>query len=485
MRKAALERATSPPSVRAAVAAPVQGESAAGSRRLAAAELKALATLALPIILTQLSHMGMSVVDAVMAGRVSPVDLAGVALGGNLFWPAMLLISGTVMAVTPLVSQMHGAGQEEQAGGVVRQALWVAFAGGLLLAVALQFAEGGYRWIGVDPLAIPIASAYVAAMSFGLVPILGYFVLRYLCEGLSWTRPAMVVALSALALKVPLNYLFVYGGFGIPAMGGVGCGVSGAIVMWGELIAMIAIARYSRVRRAGALQHFAWPDLKIIWRMLKLGLPIGIAIFFEMAVFSVVTLLIGRLGVDAVASHQIASNVGGVSFMIPLGLGMAATIRVGYNVGSRNYAAARRSAFVALGAAFGYACVAAALLLWWRDAIASLYTTDAGVVGIASSLLLIVALYQFVDDTQVTAMGALRGYKDTRMPMLTAAFAYWGIGLPVGATLGFGIAGFTALGVTGFWIGLVAGLSVAAVMLITRLIRVSGNERRVQRLALG
>ena len=455
------------------------------SRASAAAELKALATLAAPIILTQLSHMGMSVVDAVMAGRVSPADLAGVALGGNFYWPAMLLISGIALSVTPLVSQMHGAGQEAQAGAVVRQALWIAFGGGLVLAIAMQFGEAGYRLIGVDPAAIPIASAYLSAMSFGLVPILGYFVLRYFCEGLSWTRPAMVVALSGLALKVPLNYLFVYGGFGIPALGGVGCGVSGAIVMWGELIAMIAVARYSRVRRIGALARFSWPDPRLIWRLLKLGLPIGFAIFFEMAVFSVVTLLVGRLGVEAVASHQIAANVGGVTFMIPLAMGMAATIRVGHNVGARNYAAARRSAFVALMAAAAFAVVAAGLLLWLREAIAGLYSTDAGVVAIASGLLMIVALYQFVDDTQVVAMGALRGYKDTRAPMLTAALAYWGIGLPVGAALGFGIGGVAALGVTGFWIGLVVGLSVAALMLITRLTRLSRNEARVQRFALG
>ena len=456
-----------------------------GRRRRGAAELKALSVLAAPIILTQLSHMGMSAVDAVMAGRVSPVDLAGVALGASFFWPGLLLLSGIVMSVTPTVSQMHGAGQASEAGAVVRQALWIALIGGLLLAVPMQFGEVGYRLVGVDPLAIPVASGYISAMSFGLVPILGYFVFRYLCDGMSWTRPAMVVALSALAVKVPLNYLFVYGGFGVPAMGGVGCGVSGAIVMWGELIAMIAIARYSRVRAVGVLARFSWPDPAIMWRLLKLGVPIGFALFFEMTVFSVVTLLVGNLGVEAVAAHQIASNVGGVTFMIPLALGMAATIRVGYNIGARDYAGARRSVFVALGASLAFACVAAALLLWFRGGIAGLYTTDAEVVAKAAGLLLIVALYQFVDDTQVTAMGALRGYKDTRAPMLTAAFAYWAIGLPVGAALGFGLGGVTALGVTGFWVGLVAGLSVAAVMLIWRVWRLSGNVARVRRLALG
>ena len=468
-----------------AVARDVAGAGRLGRRGRAAAELKVLGVLAGPIILTQLSHMGMSAVDAVMAGRVSPVDLAGVALGASFFWPAMLLLSGVVMAVTPTVSQMHGAGETGSAGAVVRQALWIALFGGLLVAVPMQFGDVGYRLIGVDAAAIPVASAYLSAMSFGLVPILGFFVFRYLCEGLSWTRPAMVVALSALALKVPLNYLFVYGGFGVLAMGGVGCGVSGAIVMWGELIAMIAIARYSRVRNVGVLARFAWPHPATIWRLLRLGVPIGLTIFFEVALFSVVTLLVGSLGVEAVAAHQIASNVSGVMFMVPLALGMAATIRVGYNIGAGDHAGARRSVFVALGVAVAFAGVAAALLWWLREGIAGLYTTDAAVIAKAAGLLFIVALYQFVADTQVTAMGALRGYKDTRAPLLIAAFAYWAIGLPLGAALGFGLGGVTAMGVAGFWVGLVAGLSVAAVMLIWRVWRLSGNPARVRRLALG
>ncbi len=448
-------------------------------------ELRALGVLAGPIILTQLSQMGMGVVDAIMAGRVSAVDLAGIALGGNFYWPAMLLLSGIAMSVAPLVSQMHGAGREEEAGEVVRQALWIALGGGLLMVGAMQFGETAYRLIGVDPAAIPVAAAYLSAMSFGLVPVLGYFVLRNLCDGMSWTTPAMVVALSGLALKVPLNYLFVYGGLGIPAMGGVGCGVSGAIVMWCEFLAMAGIVRYSRVKRAGTFSRISAPDFALIWRLMRLGLPIGITIFFEVAVFSVVTLLIGRLGVEAVASHQVASNVGGITFMVPLALGMAATIRVGYNVGANDYPGARRSAFVAVGASAVFAVVAAGVLLGLRHDIVGAYTTDPAVIEIAAGLLLFVALYQFVDDTQVTAMGALRGYKDVRAPMLTALVAYWVIALPVGAVLGFGLLGTVAWGVEGFWVGLVVGLAVASVVLLARLGWLSRNERRIRVFALG
>lgn len=444
-----------------------------------ATELKVLGSLAVPIIVTQLSQMGMGVADAIMAGRLSPEDLSGVALGASFYFPVMLLLSGTIMAVTPLVSQLHGGGRDAEAGAIVRQALWIAFGSGLLVTALMQFGDTGYRWIGVDPVAIPIASSYLAALSFGLIPVLGYFTLRYLCEGMSWTTPAMMIAISALGLKILLNYLFIYGEVGMPALGGVGCGVSGAIVMWYQLIAMVMVVRHSRIKWAGAFSRFDWPDLSVVRRLLKLGLPIGAGIFLEVAVFSIVTLLIGRLGVDALASHHIASNVGGITFMIPLALGMAATIRVGSNVGARAYSASRRSAFVALGASGVFAVSVGAVLFVFRESIASLYTTDPAVMKIASVLLVVVALYQLLDDTQITAIGALRGYKDTRTPMFTAAFAYWVIGLPVGVVLGFGLGPAEAMGVMGFWVGLFVGLTFAALILISRVAWLSSNSRRI------
>lgn len=447
-------------------------------------DLKFLGTLGVPIILTQLSQMGIGVIDAIMAGRVSPTDLAGVALGGNFYFPPVVLLSGVAMAVTPLVSQMHGAGKEAGGGAVVRQALWIGVLGGLLaMGLMLQFGEAGYRLIGVDEAAIPIATAYLTYMSFGVVPTLAFFVLRYLCEGLSWTTPSMIVAFGGLLLKLPLNYLFVYGGFGIPAMGGAGCGVSTAIVMWLQLGAMIFIVRYSRVQRAGAFSRFSLPDFTVIWRLAKLGLPIGVTMFFEGTVFSIVTLLIGRISVEAVAAHQIVFNVGSVTSMIPVALGVAATIRAGYNVGAKDYPGARRSVYVALGAAVMFAFMAASALLLLRDTIAAVYTTDTSVIASASALLVILALYQFVDDTQTTAIGCLRGYKDVRIPMLMVLFAHWGIGIPVGSVLGYGLFGFEPSGVSGFWWGLIIGFGVSTTILNTRLAIISRSERRIERYA--
>src|SRR5262245_18888950 len=191
---------------------------------MARREFGALTALAVPMIVTQLSQMGMGVADTIMAGRVSAADLAGVALGGNLFWPAMLFMSGVIMSVTPSVSQLHGAGREAEVGDVVRQALWLAIAGGVLAIVLLGYTENILHAVGVDPAAIPVAVGYIRALRWGMLPVLGYFTLRYLCEGMSWTTPAMLIAVVGLLLKVPLNLLFIYGGFGIPGQGGIGCG---------------------------------------------------------------------------------------------------------------------------------------------------------------------------------------------------------------------------------------------------------------------
>lgn len=442
-------------------------------------EIKTLGLLSLPMVFAQLSQMGMGVADAIMAGQVGAVDLAGVSLGGSLYWPAMLATSGLIMAVTPSVSQLHGAGRTAETGEVVRQALWLALVGGGLALFALGFAGPLFEFAGVDPVGIPVALEYLSWVRWGLLPVLGYFALRYLCDGLSWTLPAMLIAAGALVLKIPLNYLFIFGfslgSFQFAPMGGAGAGPSTAIVMCAELIAMLLVVRYSRINSSGFWAKFSPPRIKEIVRLLKLGLPIGLAMFAEMAIFSAVTILIGRIGVDAVASHQVATSVSGVLFMIPLALGMAASIRVGYNVGREDFVAARRSGRVAMGLSLCVSAISVSLLLLMRAEVASLYSTDVIVLTTATTLLLYAAVFQPFDSVQVTCIGALRGYKDTRHPMLVALFCYWGVALPVGVSFGFGLFGAPDMGVYGFWMALVVGLSLAAVVLVRRFNMLSRN----------
>ncbi len=428
--------------------------------------------------------MGMGVADTIMAGQVGAVDLAGVALGGNLYWPFILLLSGVIMSLTPSVSQLHGAGREKEAGEVARQAMWIAGAGGLLLIVFLNNVEPVYRFLEVDARAIPVATGYLQALSLGVLPVLGYFSLRYLCEGMSWTVPAMWIAAGSLALKIPLNLLFIYGGFGIEPMGGIGCGWSSAIILNAQFLVMAFVVSRSRIRVTGVFARFSRPDGREIGRLIRLGLPIGITNFMEISLFSVITLLIGRLGAESVAAHMIASNVGGMTFMVPLALGMAVSIRVGFNVGAGDLTAARRAGWVAIWLSLLFALVAAVVVYSLRFQIAGLYSSERMVITVAADLLVFVALYQFFDDAQVTAVGALRGFKDTRATMWVAMLSYWVVGLPVGVAIGFGwidVPGFE--GVRGFWIGLITGLGVAAVVLTARFRWLSVRPDRVQRFA--
>ena len=447
-------------------------------------ELSTLGRLAAPMILAQVTQMGMGVADTIMAGQVSAVDLAGVALGGNLYWPFILLLSGVIMSLTPSVSQLHGAGREAEAGEVARQAMWIAGSGGVLLIVFLNNVEPVYRWLAVDARAIPVSVGYLQALSLGVLPALGYFLLRFLCEGMSWTVPAMWVAAGSLALKIPLNYLFIYGALGVEGMGGVGCGWASVVVLNGQFLVMAFLVSRSRIRVTGVFSRFSPPNRVEITRLIKLGLPIGMTNFMEISLFSVITLMIGRLGAESVAAHMIASNVGGMTFMVPLALGMAVSIRVGFNVGAGDLAGARRSGWVAIGLSLVFALFAAVLVYAFRWPIAALYSSEVAVISVAADLLIFVALYQFFDDAQVTAVGALRGFKDTRATMWVAMASYWGVGLPVGAALGFGVvavAGFD--GVRGFWIGLIAGLGVAAVVLTARFRWLSHQHDRIRQLS--
>ena len=441
-------------------------------------ELNEIVKLASPIIVTQLAQMSMGVADTVMAGHVSAADLAGVALGGNLYWPVMITLGGVLQSVTPSVSQYRGAAKLDAIPHLIRQALWLAFGGGILLFGLMQFSELAFRGIGVDPKAIPIAVAYLDWLLYGLPPVLGYFVLRYLCEGMSWTLPGMVIALVALVVKLPLNYLFIYGGAGIEPMGGAGCGLSSAIVMWFELFAMLGVMRWSRMRNVSVFARFERPHRREIWRITRLGVPIGATRFFEMGMFSLISLLIGRLGVDSLAAHQIAGTINGVTFMIPLSLGVAATIRVGFNVGAGKLDAARLSAFVALGSSVIFAVAAAAVLLLFRGDIAAWFSTDLAVVALAADLLIFIAVYQLFDDAQAAAIGALFGYKDTRVPMWVTLISYWLFALPLGAALGLTTFGST-LGVRGFWWGLTLGLGLVAVVLTIRLNWLSRQTERI------
>ena len=443
-------------------------------------EVRALLGLAFPIIISQVATTAMGFVDAVMAGRVGPRDLAAVALGNSIWIPVFLLMSGILLATTPKVAQRFGANSHQEIGPIVRQALWLALITGLCAAFILLAAEPLLHLMNVAPDLIEPCMGYLHGIASGMPAAGLYCVLRNFSDGLGRTRPSMVLGLCALALNIPINYVFIYGHLGVPAMGGVGCGWATAIVMWFMALGMVAWTWRGAVYQSSRVySHFEWPQWAIIKRLLSVGLPIGIAVFAESSIFAVIALLIGSLGATVVAGHQIALNFSSLVFMIPYSLGMAITVRVGQALGRQQPREARFVAGVGMGTALVWACMSASLILLLRQQIATVYTADPMVIEVATMLLMFAALYQFSDVIQVTAAGALRGYQDTRVTMILTLFAYWGIGLPVGYALGLTDWLGPANGPSGLWQGLIVGLTCAALMLSVRLTRSAKKRIRM------
>jgi MATE family multidrug resistance protein len=447
-------------------------------------ETRQLFHLALPLMGAQLAQMGMGVADAVMAGRYGFVDLAGVALGGSILWPLMMLFMGLIQAVMPTVAQLNGARRYTEIGEVIRQGLWMALAGGLTVLLILHNIGPVYSWMGVDPAAAAISIPYLKMAAFGIPALMCFFCLRFLADSMGFTRPALMISVSALLLKIPLNYVLIYGKFGLPEMGGVGCGVAQAIIMWFQLFLILLVVTRKRFRITGWMARFSWPDARRIKALLVLGLPIGATIFAEMGLFSLTTLLLGRYGAEVVAAHNIAMNLNGLVFMPPLALGMAATIRIGFRVGSGEIAEARTSAAIAVAATTMVALTGALIIYLFRTQLVALYTSEAVVSELAVILLLFVVFFLLFDSLQTTGIGALRGYKDTKKPMWIALFSYWIVGLPTGCILGLGLIG-EPMEVYGFWLGLASGVGTAAILLSVRLWRVSRDTELIKQLSLG
>ncbi len=446
-------------------------------------ELKALLRLAWPMMLTQLFIMATGFLDTAMAGHYDKTDLGGVSMAGNIMWPAFMLASGITMALTPIVAQLRGAGDTAAIGARVRQGLWLTTITAALCVAAVLNARPVFELAGVDQSVAAIALEYLAVVAFGIPPLIVYVTLRHVCDGLGQTRPAMFIAGSVLPLNAFLNYVLIYGKLGFPELGGVGCAWATVVVFWAELALMTIVVRRPFFRAARVFERFDPPDLAEIARIVRIGAPIGLSMFLGMALFAVIGIMVGRIGVAELAAHSIAGNLNWLTYVIPMGLGAAAGIRVGFFTGARRLDAARHAGGTAYRFAFAYALIVSLLLVALRHVLVAVYSTDPVVIDVAVTLLLFIAVYQIVDDTQAVAVGALRGYKDTTVPMLYQLVGYWVIALPLGSALAFGWAGLEPLGVYGYWTGMTIGLFLVAVANSARLWRTSRDEARVLRLA--
>ena len=439
--------------------------------------------LGAPIAATQACIMGMGFMDTAMAGHYASVHLAGVALGSNVLWPTFLLFGGFTMSVTPIAAQLVGGGRTSEAGAMVRQALMLAAAASIPALAIILYVDPVFGWFGIDPATADIASRYLHAAAFGLPAGLCYILLRGASEGLGHTVGPMLIAALALALNAVLNYVLVYGAFGAPELGGEGCGWATAIVMWFELGCIALLARRPYFRKTGLWARFDGPNWRELRHILKVGVPIGLSSFVGMALFTIIGFLVASLGVYQMAAHTVAGHINWATFVIPMSLGTAAGIRIGFYVGAGNYRGAAKVARTAFLISLGYAVTVSVLLVLLREQVVTLYSNDEAVTGLAATLIFVVAFYQVFDDTQGTMAGALRGYKDTRAPMIYSLLGYWVLALPLGWALAFGLWGFPEWGVFGPWIALCVGLAAVAVAMGVRLYRTSRNPERIARLS--
>ena len=428
--------------------------------------------LASPIVVAQLAMIGSRTADTIMAGRLSSTDLAAVATGMSYWMILGLLLIGLGQGVSAIVSQRDGAAQARQTiGRFVHQCLWLGLGLGLLVALMLWLTgKPVVAALGLSPDATETAGGYLHMVAFGAPALGGLLVLRFAAEGVSDTRAYMIVGLLALLANIGLNYVFMYGALGAPAMGGVGCGLATALVDWISLLAMAGMMLWRRKLRPLAIfGHWQRPTREAAAEFFAVGVPISGMLTFEAGFFGVTGLLMARFGDAAAAAHQVAINFSAICFMVPLSLAFATTVRVGNALGRREPEAARLAAHAGVGLALAFSLLSASLMLAFPRQIVAIYTDAPGVVAMATGFLLWAALFQVFDCLQAAAAGGLRGYKDVRVPLGLTLIAYWFVGFPLGAGLAFA----AGHGPAALWWGIIAGLGTAAALLLWRLLRVS------------
>ncbi|RDI43116.1 MATE family efflux transporter [Falsibacillus pallidus] len=421
----------------------------------------------IPILVTQLAMFSMNFLDTMMSGQYSAKDLAGVAIGSSLWVPVFTGLSGILLAITPIVAQLAGAKNKSDVSSSVIQGIYVAIVMAILvLLIGSVILDPILDHMNVEKHVRVISHDYLTALSAGMIPLFIYNVLRSFIDALGKTRVSMAITLLSLPINAFFNYVFIFGKFGFPELGGVGAGYASAITYWTITgLAMIIIHLRKPFSAYKVFSKTQLPSFRVWKEIFKIGIPIGLSIFFETSIFSAVTLLMSEYSTLIIASHQAALNFASFLYMIPLSISMGLTIVVGFEVGAKRYEDARKYSWIGLVSAIAMAMVCGIFLFGFKDQIASIYSGNKEVIALTSHFLLYAVFFQLSDAIQAPVQGALRGYKDVNITFIMALVSYWVIGLPAGYLL----ANHTSFEAYGYWLGLIIGLAAGAVTLSARL----------------
>ncbi|WP_293751276.1 MATE family efflux transporter [uncultured Paraglaciecola sp.] len=433
-------------------------------------ELKTICHLAWPLLVAQITQTLMGVSDTIMAGRYSATDMAAVAIGFGFTLPIIVFIQGITLALPPIISRFNGSKQIDKVANYTHQMVWLALAFSIL-AVLFGFAfEPVMKYIQMEEELRRITIDYIHYILYSMPAFALYQVLRNYCEGLSITKPSMLIMGIGLFVNIPANYVLIYGKLGLPEMGGAGCGVATALVFVAMFLATwLYTFKSEKLARYNLYLKLYRPHYQDMMECMKLGLPIAMTILFEVTLFAAVAILLAPFGAIVVASHQVALNFSALMFMIPLSIGMATSIRIGHLLGEQNPEQAKIATKCAFFLGISIAVFTATLTVIGSEFIAKLYSIDPPVIELASSLLLFAAMFQFSDAIQVISGTALRGYKDTTAMFYLSFVSYWVVGMTIGCVLGLTDWIVPKMAAAGFWIGFICGLSTAAVTLGLRL----------------
>ena len=428
-----------------------------------------------PILVTQVALYLVSFFDILMSSRYSSEDLAGVAVGSSLWVPVYTGLAGILLAITPIVAQLVGAEKKDEVRSVVQQ--------GLLLSLTLSIVVIIIMFLILEPLlqsmslelrVEKISSSYLMAMSIGIIPLFAYNVLRSYMDALGKTRVTMFITLLSAPINVFFNYLLIFGNLGFPELGGAGAGFASAITYWLLFLIAVFIAhkqkpfqQYELFKHWQSVQFSKWRDIS------KIGVPIGLSIFAETSIFSAVTLMMSTYTTAVISAHQIALNFTSLMYMVPLSISIGATVLVGFEVGAKRFNDAKTYSRLSVGSAILFSFFSACVLFFFREQIASIYTSDSEVIHLTIQFFVFAALFQLSDAVQAPVQGSLRGYKDVNVTFVMAIISYWVIGLPIGYLL----SKYTDFGPFGYWVGLIVGLSAGAVTLSYRLIRIQNKKK--------